>query len=162
VITQMLDAVALFERYLDLALRGRRRGLVRCIFHRDARASLSLDVDRKLFHCFGCGVKGGVRRFAELVGEARPASVGPKRWRSAFDEARRRMLEHERDAQRRRDRFRPLMDASAHFRVVMLDVDAARRVATAAGPDSELVWELLEIAATLERGAHADLDGAAT
>jgi hypothetical protein len=44
----------------------------------------------------------------------------------------------------------------------MLNVDAARRVATAAGPDSELVWELLEITATLERMAHAELEAVTT
>jgi len=53
------------------------------------------------------------------------------------------------------------MDASDDFRMVMREVDAARRVATAAGPESELVWELLEIAATLERVAYADLEAPA-
>jgi hypothetical protein len=157
-----MSGAELFERHLDLRpLRGRRRGVVHCIFQpRDRTPSLSVDLDARVFHCFGCGVKGGARRFAELVGEERPASVGPKRWRSTLDEARHAVLADERAAQRRRDRFRPLMDASADFCSVMLNVDAARRVATAAGPDSELVWELLEITATLERIAHAELEAA--
>ena len=156
-------AEGLFGRHLDLSpLRGRRRGVVRCIFQpRDRTPSLSVDLDAGVFHCFSCGVKGGVRRFAALVGEER-VSVGPTRRRSALDEARHVALEAERAAQRRRDRFRPLMEASADFRSMMLAVDAARGVATAAGPDSELVWELLEIAASLERFAHADLEAAAT
>src|SRR5262249_484366 len=44
-------------------------GLVRCIFHAEQTPSLSIDTERGLFHCFGCGVGGGVRKFAELVGE---------------------------------------------------------------------------------------------
>jgi len=31
--------------------------------------SLSIDLERGVFHCFGCGSGGGVKRFAELVGE---------------------------------------------------------------------------------------------
>ncbi|NOT55857.1 MAG: hypothetical protein HOP18_14760 [Deltaproteobacteria bacterium] len=50
-------------------LRG-SRGRVKCPFH-DGKTdtSLSIDSDKGVFYCFGCGVKGGVRAFAELVGE---------------------------------------------------------------------------------------------
>ena len=80
----------LFGRYLDLRpLRGRDRGLVRCRFHEDHTASLSVDLVRGLFHCFGCGVGGGVRRFAELVGENSAAAQVPVQSgrRSLRDEA---------------------------------------------------------------------------
>src|SRR5262245_5570956 len=64
----------LFARHLDLApLRSRRRGLVRCPFHRDRTPSLSVDLDAAIFNCFGCGAHGGWKRFAELVGETIPA-----------------------------------------------------------------------------------------
>ncbi len=64
------SAESLFARHLDLsALNGRRRGRVRCIFHDDHDPSLSVDLDKGLFYCFGCGVKGGIKRFAELVRE---------------------------------------------------------------------------------------------
>jgi CHC2 zinc finger len=67
---QERTARELFERHLNLRpLRQRSRALVHCIFHADRTASLSVDLERGLFHCFGCGVHGGVRRFAELVGE---------------------------------------------------------------------------------------------
>jgi hypothetical protein len=66
---------AVFARHLDLApLRGRTKGKVRCLFHEEKTASLSLDLDRGLFHCFGCGVQGGVVAFARLVGEVPTAS----------------------------------------------------------------------------------------
>ncbi len=65
---------SIFARHLDLSPLGlRRRGLVRCPFHQDRTASLSVDLDAGVFHCFGCGQQGGVKAFAQLVGEA-PAS----------------------------------------------------------------------------------------
>lgn len=45
------------------------RGRVRCIFHAEHTPSLSIDVERGLFHCFGCGRGGGVKDFALAVGE---------------------------------------------------------------------------------------------
>ena len=61
---------SVFYRYLDLTpLRGRRTGKVRCIFHQEKTSSLSIDLDACVFHCFGCGEQGGVKRFSELVGE---------------------------------------------------------------------------------------------
>lgn len=43
--------------------------MVRCLFHPDKTPSMSIDTERGLFHCFGCGIGGGVRKFAELLGE---------------------------------------------------------------------------------------------
>src|SRR5262245_46786467 len=40
-----------------------------CPFHREHTPSLSVNIEKGVFHCFGCGVSGGVKRFAELVGE---------------------------------------------------------------------------------------------
>jgi len=69
---------SIFERHLDLSpLRGRRRGLVRCRFHEDDSASLSLDLDGGVFHCFGCGQQGGLKRFAALVGDMAASAENP-------------------------------------------------------------------------------------
>jgi hypothetical protein len=66
----ILEAESLFARHLDLTpLRHRRRGRVRCRFHDERTPSLSIDLDKGVFHCFGCGISGGVLKFAELVGE---------------------------------------------------------------------------------------------
>jgi len=43
---------------------------IHCIFHDDRSASLSVDLDAGVFHCFGCGQQGGIKRFAALVGES--------------------------------------------------------------------------------------------
>src|SRR5262249_59660529 len=48
------------------------RGPIRCIppGHDDRTPSLSLDVDASLFHCFGCGEGGGLRRLRDLLSVA--------------------------------------------------------------------------------------------
>jgi hypothetical protein len=84
---------ALFARHLNLApLGGRRRGLVPCRFHAERTASLSVDLDRGIFHCFGCGAQGGVKRFAERVGEGARTPARPTHYRSPLDEARAAIL----------------------------------------------------------------------
>jgi DNA primase len=45
------------------------RGVVLCLFHEEKTPSLSIDLEKAVFHCFGCGVGGGVKDFARLVGE---------------------------------------------------------------------------------------------
>jgi hypothetical protein len=150
----------IFVRHLDLApLRGRTRGVVRCIFHDDRTASLSVDVAGGIFHCFGCGVKGGILRFAELVGEILPRRPRGARseWLGPLHQARHDVLAAERSAGAKRARFCPLMEAADDYRITMREVMAARAVATTAGPESLLTWELLTMAATAERRAQTDL-----
>ncbi len=87
-------------RFLDLLarqgiyLRG-SRGRVKCPFH-DGKTdtSLSIDTDKGVFYCFGCGVQGGVKAFAELVGEPWGTSRYNTRERARFAvQARRREAE---------------------------------------------------------------------
>jgi hypothetical protein len=61
--------LALLEQHVHkLHIRGSRAtGL--CPFHQDRNPSFSADLDKCVFHCFGCGAGGGVKKFAELVGE---------------------------------------------------------------------------------------------
>jgi hypothetical protein len=54
------------EKYLDLRKGGREQvGL--CPFHADKNPSLSVNEEKGLFHCFGCGAGGDVIRFIELI-----------------------------------------------------------------------------------------------
>ncbi len=157
----MTDARALFAQYLDLApLRGRHRGLVVCIFHRDRRPSLSVDLDAGLFHCFGCGIEGGVIRFGELVGE-RHARTRPARddWIEPLRAARQQIINAERRHQTRRDALRAAWEAADAYRAGMDNVHAVRSVATRLG-SGELVWELLETAAAVETDLLAQLAAA--
>jgi len=159
----MNTAAALFERHLDLRpLRGRDRGLVRCRFHEDRTGSLSVDVARGLFNCFGCGVRGGVRRFAELVGES-SSQAQPRRepkesewtvaWRAAVREGRAQYG--------RRGDWLPWLFANGAAQLMTKTATAARRAGTTLGPDHVRTWSLLELAAHVERAAllaEAQLD----
>lgn len=82
------EAEEVFGRYLDMSrLRG-RRGLVPCIFHGDQEASLSVDLDKATFYCFGCSLSGGVTDFKRLVGIARVVGLKPSRPKSSTQPAR--------------------------------------------------------------------------
>ena len=140
------------------------RGLVRCIFHDDSTESLSLDLERALFNCFGCGVGGGAKRFAELVGEASWSMVhedrpGPARdW---LDEA--RAIAYV-DGLRQRQRLEPYRDyiaACDALRHLWRSIQIARARTAQLGPDSEETWERLHdiaIAETTFVAAEAELD----
>ena len=136
-----MDATALFGRHVDLAaLRGRRRGLVRCLFHQpDRRGSLSVDLDRGLFNCFTCGAQGGVKAFAVRVGErAEIWQREPTRPRPELEDSRHGLA------------MWPLAD------VVRQRSRAARSLrahATRLGPAAPGVWLMLGHAARLEREA---------
>jgi hypothetical protein len=166
----MADAAGIFAKHLNLApLRGRRRGLVRCPFHRpDLRGSLSVDLERGLFHCFTCGAQGGLKRFTELVGEAEAReTLGSCELRifspRESERARllRALLEVERLAEAKRRRSAPLWIVSDHVRRCAQLAQAARIEATRFGLDVDQVWVVLELAVRVETdgwAAEADLD----
>ena len=141
----------LFGRHLDLApLRHRHRGVVVCIFHKDRTPSLSVDIEAGVFNCFGCGAQGGVKRFAELVGE-RPARARANFVDNIHDDVPVAL----RDEQRRQRRMTTWADLSATMRALYaLErlVEAARTHATESVPG----WELLGDAAEVETFVAAE------
>jgi len=154
---------SLFGRYLDLApLRARRRGLVRCIFHTpDRRGSLSIDLDKGVFNCFACGARGGLLRFAELVGERSKESPRQRSYESPLQQARRWILRLARAQDARKAEWLPLWLAADYVRGCFNLAREARDAATALGPDDPRTWPLLERAAAVERtglliAAHLD------
>lgn len=44
-----------------------QNAMVKCPFHGDEHASMSVDLDRGLWVCFGCGEKGGLNRLSRLL-----------------------------------------------------------------------------------------------
>ena len=44
-----------------------QNAMVKCPFHGDEHASMSVDLDRGLWVCFGCGEKGGINRLSRLL-----------------------------------------------------------------------------------------------
>lgn len=144
---------SLFGRHLDLApLHGRRRGLVRCVFHSpDRRGSLSVDLDRGVFNCFACGASGGLIRFAELVGERAAVPAPRPCYESPLQEARRRILRIARAQDARRAEWLPLWHVSDHIRLCARLAREARHWATVLGSGDPRTWPLLERAAAVER-----------
>ena len=150
----MIDA-SIFERHLDLApLRGRRRGLVLCIFHRDDIPSLSVDLDRGLFHCFGCGEEGGLRRFAKLVGEAQAHPSSARKLQSPLAAAREEVLRDTCDERWAQPGAIDGYHIGDWIRRRFVLVDRCRGEATAAG-DRDAAWDVLDLAARFEREALA-------
>jgi hypothetical protein len=155
---------SVFERHLDLRpLRSRSSGLVRCIFHDDRKAaSLSVNLNKGVFHCFGCGAEGGVQRFAQLVGERPDIKGQPKRPETELDRARREVGRRARAEDERAAAWAPWRVANAAVHRYFRAADQARRLVTHhLGPDHPRTWPLLEQAAVVERlglGAEAELD----
>jgi len=64
-VQERLDAIAVVEEYVRLEKRGGRYW-GRCPFHsggQERTPSMTVDPDKKLFHCFGCGKGGGIVGF---------------------------------------------------------------------------------------------------
>lgn len=53
----------LVGRYSDRVIRSGSGWMARCPFHDDKNPSMSLDVERGLYNCFGCGEKGNIFNF---------------------------------------------------------------------------------------------------
>jgi CHC2-type zinc finger protein len=149
----MSASAEVFARHLDLKpLRGRRRGLVRCIFHDDQTASLSLDLDRGVFNCFACHKAGGIKTFAQLVGEVTaPTGPGRRTGEGPLDAARREILERAQQQPWARDGVRALYELSDWIRSPRRKVQGLRELATSLGAeDAEAVQDALARAARVE------------
>jgi DNA primase len=70
------DIVTVVSNYVNLKKAGRiYKGL--CPFHAEKTPSFTVNPDRQIFHCFGCGVGGNVFRFLMLQkGVTFPEAVG--------------------------------------------------------------------------------------
>ncbi len=64
-VTQILDAtdiVELIGEYVQLKPAGRNHQAC-CPFHREKTPSFSVNADKQIFKCFGCGIGGGAAKF---------------------------------------------------------------------------------------------------
>ena len=57
-----VNIVSVVSEYVPLRKRGRNH-VARCPFHNEKTASFSVNEERQIFHCFGCGLGGDVFRF---------------------------------------------------------------------------------------------------
>ena len=58
--------VSVLSRYVSLRRRGKEY-FARCPFHADKNPSFSVNEDKGVFYCHGCGVKGDVFQFVALI-----------------------------------------------------------------------------------------------
>jgi DNA primase len=84
------DFVALLARYGIKAIGSGAQRSALCPFHDDTRESLSINIERKVFHCFACDAKGdifafiakleriSIREAAELIAEAHPIPLAER------------------------------------------------------------------------------------
>ena len=57
-----VNIVSIVNEYVPLRKHGRNH-TARCPFHNEKTASFSVNEERQIFHCFGCGLGGDVFRF---------------------------------------------------------------------------------------------------
>jgi DNA primase len=61
-VNDKLDAVAIVDEYVRLEKKGGRYWGC-CPFHNEKTPSFTVDPDKKMYHCFGCGQGGGIIKF---------------------------------------------------------------------------------------------------
>ncbi len=68
-VREAVDLIDLVSEHTKVERRG-QRFVALCPFHKEKTPSLSLDPERKLYYCFGCGAGGDALRFhMELTGD---------------------------------------------------------------------------------------------
>ena len=152
-----VNTIDLVLSRLDGVRRARRGWLARCPAHPDRSPSLSIaegTARRVLLFCHaGCGYQQIAAALEIEHGQSRKPELPP------LVEARLNALEAERRADERRAPYRELMAAALAYKMSMRYVLAARAGATAAGPCSPGVWDLLKLAAAEETHAEAAVAG---
>lgn len=69
-IEKVKNQVDFLSLVADYGLGIERQGkdsFIKCPFHQDETASLSIDASRNIYHCFGCGDKGNVIQFVQKM-----------------------------------------------------------------------------------------------
>jgi DNA primase len=61
------DLVSLFVTLHDTENEIKKMGM--CPFCEDGTPSLSVDIEKQLFHCFSCGVGGDVFTFLQMMAD---------------------------------------------------------------------------------------------
>src|SRR5205823_173854 len=120
---------------------------------------LSVDLDREIWHCFGCGAQGGRNRFAELVGERRPPQPSPSS-ESPLQRARREILHIARRQAGAQPEVQLVYGFSDRIRMSRRAVISLRRLAEVT-EDVDQRWSVLATAArieTLTNVLEAELD----
>ena len=122
------DIVALISRKTDLRRVGSRwTGL--CPFHEERTPSFSVDPERGLYHCFGCGVGGDAIRFLMETEQLDfPGAVEQLAEDNHVELKREREDPEEEQRRHRRERLLGLVErATVFYATVLKDSDEAAR-----------------------------------
>ena len=57
---------------------GRNQLKLPCPFHEEGRSSLSVNLEGKVFHCFGCGAKGNLVEFLQRMEKRAGKPIGTR------------------------------------------------------------------------------------
>jgi DNA primase len=127
-VRESIDMVALVSRKTDLRRVGSRyTGL--CPFHDERTPSFSVDPEKRLYHCFGCGQGGDAIGFVmETEGLPFPEAVEALADEARVELKRDREDPREEERRRRRERLLKLLDRTAGFYATYLweSAEAAR------------------------------------
>lgn len=147
---------SLLQRYVKkLTIRGvKATGC--CPFHEDRYPSFSANLDKAVFYCHACGKGGGVKKFAELIGEPWAVASLPRqeRRRVAVSIRRRDAEEKARAILQQREDAR-LDEVFREYRDVSRDVALAEELLALFHRRADLEEEFADLAgkAALEYGA---------
>jgi len=62
----MEEIISVISKYVKLEKKGKKHvGL--CPFHSEKTPSFTVDKEKQLFHCFGCGIGGDVITFKNEI-----------------------------------------------------------------------------------------------
>lgn len=67
-VKNQVDFISLVANDYGLGIQHQGKdAFIKCPFHQDDTASLSIDPQRNIYHCFGCGEKGNVIQFVQKM-----------------------------------------------------------------------------------------------
>jgi DNA primase len=66
-VKEATDIVELVSEHVQLAKRGGSSFFGLCPFHKENTPSFSVNADRQIYHCFGCGASGNVFKFLQEI-----------------------------------------------------------------------------------------------
>ena len=113
-VREAIDIIDLASEHTKVERRG-QRFVALCPFHKEKTPSLSLDPERKLYYCFGCGAGGdALKLHMELTGDTFATAV--EHLADRYGIPLRRASGPEADARRdRSERIQAALDAACEF-----------------------------------------------
>src|SRR4051812_3111586 len=114
-VKEAVDMVALVGARADLRRVGSRwTGL--CPFHDERTPSFSVDAEKKLYHCFGCGESGDAIEFVEKTeGLDFPGAIEVLSERTGVELKREQEDPEAEERRRRRDRLLALVERATSY-----------------------------------------------